>query len=175
MFLFICRDHLIVTCQVNPGTHRWNSPKPLAVGPLCHTCVPAKRDLVRRGLLRGAQEAAEAALRAKQDEQAKLERQERPAAEPSVHAGEASTAGPAELSRASSTDESTAQAAPLRPNGVTQVQEAALPRAMSLVLCHAADAAHKHHPHCLTWRPQDTCAVLGRGLGLAKGLPSDVR
>ena len=70
----------------------------------------------------GAQEAAEAAARSRQEEQAKLERQERPAAEPSVHAGEPSTAGPGKFSRTSSSDESVAQAAPSRPNGISQVQ-----------------------------------------------------
>jgi len=67
------------------------------------------------------QVAAEPAARTKQEEQAKLERQERPAAEPSVHAGEPSTAGPAKLSRTSSSDESLAQTMHGRPNGVHQV------------------------------------------------------
>lgn len=110
--------------------------------------------------MRGAQEAAEAASRTKQDEQAKLERQERPAAEPSVHAGEASTAGPAELSRASSTDDSTAQAAPLRTNGISQVQEAALSCALFLVF-FAANMADRHLLNWLTWhRPQDGALCL---------------
>ena len=54
-------------------------------------------------------------------EQARLERQECPAVESSAHAGEPSTAGPAKLSPASSSDESLAQPRARRPNGIAQV------------------------------------------------------
>ncbi len=91
--------------------------------------------------LAGAQEAAEAAARAKQEEQAKLERQERPAAEPSVHAEEPSTAGPSKLSRASSSDESLGQPAPI-PNGISQVLKAALSWILFLNICAANTATY---------------------------------
>lgn len=67
------------------------------------------------------QEAAEAAARLKQEEQARLERQECPAAESSAHAGKPSTARPAKLSPASSSDESLAKAGARCPNGIAQV------------------------------------------------------
>ena len=66
------------------------------------------------------QEAAEADAKAKLEEQTKLERQERPAAQPSESAEEPSTAGPAKLSRASSDDEPHPELR--RPNGTVHVR-----------------------------------------------------
>ena len=70
------------------------------------------------------QEAAEADAQAQLEEQAKLERQERPATQPSEGAEEPSTAGPAKPSRASSSDGTSPELR--QPNGSAQVRAACL-------------------------------------------------